>query len=62
MGKHAETIDENEFRIFLEDTCGREDTNGIDYDLMFEIKDKNISALKAQKILKAEFINRSKRG
>lgn len=61
-GKHAETIDENEFRRFLEDIYCLEDTNGIDCDLMFEIKDKNISALKAQKILKAEFINRSKRG
>jgi UV DNA damage endonuclease len=62
MGKHAETIDENEFRRFLEDTCGLENSTEIDYDIMFEIKDKNISALKAQKILKAEFVNRSKGG
>jgi UV DNA damage endonuclease len=46
-GKHAETIDENEFRRFLEDIYGLEDTTGIDCDLMFEIKDKKYQRSKS---------------
>ena len=45
-GKHIQSIDEEDFRAFLEST------RGYDYDVMLEIKDKNISAIKAYKIIK----------
>lgn len=45
LGNHAKTIDENEFRKFLKRIIG------LDFDIMFEIKDKEISALKAKKII-----------
>jgi UV DNA damage endonuclease len=45
-GKHTQSIDEEDFRAFLESTMG------YDYDVMLEIKDKNISAIKAYKIIK----------
>jgi UV DNA damage endonuclease len=45
-GKHAETLDEGQFREFLKET------RGLDFDIMFEIKDKENSAFKAQAILK----------
>jgi UV DNA damage endonuclease len=44
-GRHAETINENEFKKFLENT------ENLDFDIMFEIKDKEISTLKAQIII-----------
>jgi UV DNA damage endonuclease len=45
-GKHAPTINPSKFKKFVEDT------KGIDYDIMLEIKNKEISALKARDILK----------
>jgi UV DNA damage endonuclease len=45
VGQHAESIDEADFRCFLLDS--RE----LDFDIMLEIKDKEVSALKALKIL-----------
>ena len=45
IGQHAESIDEADFRSFIKST--RE----FDFDIMLEIKDKEVSALKALKIL-----------
>jgi len=45
-GRHAKTINENEFKKFIESI------DGLDVDIMFEIKDKEISAFKAQNILR----------
>jgi UV DNA damage endonuclease len=44
-GQHAESIDEEDFRSFLRGT------QEVDFDIMLEIKDKEVSALKALKIL-----------
>ncbi|UCC28192.1 MAG: UV DNA damage repair endonuclease UvsE, partial [Candidatus Bathyarchaeota archaeon] len=44
QGKHAETLDLDQFRNFLEST------KPFDYDLLLEIKDKEQSALKAMEI------------
>lgn len=44
-GQHAESIDEEDFRSFL---LG---TQEFDFDIMLEIKDKEVSALKALEIL-----------
>ena len=46
-GSHAKTLDTANFKKFLLKT------RGLDFDLMLEIKDKETSALKALKILKA---------
>jgi UV DNA damage endonuclease len=45
VGQHAESIDEEDFRNFL---LGKQE---FDFDIMLEIKDKEVSALKALKIL-----------
>ena len=44
-GKHAEKIDTASFKKFLNET------EGLDFDVMLEIKDKEKSALKALEIL-----------
>jgi UV DNA damage endonuclease len=46
-GKHSGSINVNEFKKFIE--C----TRGLEFDVMLEIKDKEISASKAQDILKS---------
>ena len=46
-GAHAKTLSTAMFKRFLHET------RGLDFDLMLEIKDKETSALKALKILKA---------
>jgi UV DNA damage endonuclease len=53
IGKHSKSINVDEFKKFIE--C----TEGFDFDIMLEIKDKEISASKAQDILKNY---RNKRG
>jgi len=40
-GRHAETLDEDDFKMFLEESRPR------DFDCMLEVKDKETSALKA---------------
>lgn len=45
LGKHANTIDMNKFRAFIQKT------KGINFDIMLEIRDKEQSALKAIKVL-----------
>jgi UV DNA damage endonuclease len=45
IGKHAETINKSHFRNFLDQS------QGYDFDIMLEIKDKENSALQALKIL-----------
>jgi UV DNA damage endonuclease len=46
LGKHAATINPYQFKKFVEDT------KGLDFDIMLEIKDKEISAFRVQDILK----------
>jgi len=48
-GKHAETIDISDFKIYIRET------GGIDFDIMLEIKDKEISAVKAVESLSGDF-------
>jgi UV DNA damage endonuclease len=50
-GKHAETIDVILFKKFLEET------EGLDFDIMLEIKDKEKSALRGLKVVKELGIN-----
>lgn len=47
-GRHAETIDARLFKKFLKKT------EGLDFDIMLEIKDKEKSALKAMQVLRRE--------
>lgn len=47
LGKHTSSIDEQHFKEFLKIT------KEFDFDVMLEIKDKEASALKAHKIMKA---------
>ena len=46
-GKHAETINASLFHRFLEET------DGVEYDLMLEIKDKESSALRALELIRS---------
>lgn len=48
-GKHAERIDGSSFKNFFKET------EGLDFDVMLEIKDKEKSALKALMILNSKF-------
>jgi len=45
-GKHAERIDITSFKYFIKQS------EGLDFDIMLEIKDKEISALKALEIVR----------
>tara|TARA_B100001750_G_C15369767_1_gene526667 strand:+ start:55 stop:930 length:876 start_codon:yes stop_codon:yes gene_type:complete len=45
LGKHAEHLDPEHFKIFIDIMCNQE------FDLMFEIKDKERSVLEAQGII-----------
>jgi UV DNA damage endonuclease len=46
IGKHTERIDIKSFKYFIKQT------EGLDFDIMLEIKDKEISALKALEIVR----------
>jgi UV DNA damage endonuclease len=48
VGQHAETLDSAHFRLFLEET------RGTDVDVMLEIKDKELSALRAVEIARGD--------
>ena len=48
LGKHATSINVEQFKKFIENT------KGLDFDIMLEIKDKEISASKAQDVLRHE--------
>jgi UV DNA damage endonuclease len=48
LGKHATSINVERFKKFIENT------KGLDFDIMLEIKDKEISASKAQDVLRHE--------
>ena len=48
LGKHAKSINAEEFKKFIEIT------NGLDFDIMLEIKDKEASASEAKDILKSK--------
>ena len=45
QGSHADSLDESGFRELLEETAG------LDFDIMLEIKDKELSALEARRLL-----------
>jgi UV DNA damage endonuclease len=45
-GSHAKTLNRASFKKFIHET------KGVDFDLMLEIKDKEMSAFKALKILR----------
>ena len=45
LGKHTEHLDPEHFKIFIDIMCNQE------FDLMFEIKDKERSVLEAQTII-----------
>ena len=45
LGKHAEHLDPEHFKIFIDIMCNQE------FDLMFEIKDKKRSVLETQTII-----------
>ena len=46
IGKHTERIDIKSFKYFIKQT------EGLDFDIMLEIKDKELSALKALEIVR----------
>jgi UV DNA damage endonuclease len=48
LGQHAETLDDAHFRLFLKAT------SGADLDVMLEIKDKELSALRAVEIARGD--------
>ncbi len=48
VGSHTQSIDIEHFKKFIKES------EGVDFDLMLEIKDKEISALKAKRVLESE--------